>query len=557
MLSYLAVKNYAILENIEVSFEAGMTALTGETGAGKSLLIDAIGLLLGDRATTSIVRTGAEYCEISGLFVNLSKTVKQTLATLDIPCADDELLIRRQISQNSQNRIKVNNRAVTLQDLRMITIYLADIHTQHDTKRLINPETYLSLIDAHDQTLKDTIDVYKKARQNYLSAHQEYVTLQASKASREEKLDFYRFQIEEIKKHQLEADEDVELEQAIDKLRNFDKIYKKIQEVNALLKDNNALESIYDASQSLADVSDYDALYASLSERLKSAYYELEDVQGVVGDQLRALDFDPAELDRLETRQHTLDTLKRKYRKTLQELIAYQEMMEEEIAMFTDFDQALAEKYKALETAFETIKAAAIALTEKRKNAARGIEKALLKVLKDLELKDTRFEVRFNTVVYDDASAVSQFTEAGVDQIDFYLSTNVGEPLKPLSNVASGGELSRIMLALKEILMRKLSVSLMIFDEIDTGVSGFVASQVAEKMYAIAQSTQVLTITHLPQVAARAKHHNLIFKETVDGRTKANIKTLDRNGRIQALAEMISSDKVSDSALKSAEELLK
>ncbi len=557
MLSYLSVKNFAIIENIEVTFEEGMTALTGETGAGKSLLIDAIGLLLGDRATTSIVRTGADYCEVSGLFIQLSDQVKAVLKALDIPYEEEELLIQRQISPSSQNRIKVNRQTITLQDLKQITKYLADIHTQHDTKRLINPETYLELIDHYDESVQTSISAYQEKRQAYLKALSDVNKLISARDSMDEKKDYLTFQLDELKKHNLEKGEEDALDETLEKLENFDKIFQAIKASSTLLKDQNALESIYEASRELESVSSYDALYNSLAERIKSAYFELDDIKDEVNQNLSSLDFDPNELERLESRKHTFETLRRKYRKSIDELVDYIDEIETELSTFANYEDALNEKENALKKTYEELKDKALILREKRQTIAHHIEKTLIQYLVDLELKDAQFDIAFEDVSLDDIYTSNVFKDDGIDTVDFYLSTNLGEPLKPLSRVASGGELSRIMLALKEILIENMHVSLMIFDEIDTGVSGYIASQVAKKMARIAQNTQVIAITHLPQVAARANHHAYIYKSSDDSRTKAFIKTLDHDGRIEALAEMISTDKVTDSARKSAAELLK
>jgi DNA repair protein RecN (Recombination protein N) len=523
MLAFLSVKNVAILENIEVNFNEGMTALTGETGAGKSLLIDAIGLLLGDRASSDIVRTNAEYGRIKGIFTGLSDQVKAALEAIDID-PTDELTITRDISKTSQNRIKINHQTVTLQDLKSITQYLADIHTQHDTKRLINKDTYMALVDAFDNAISNQKAIYKSIRANYLNAHTDYTTM---------------------------------IEEKNTMLENFDTIFQSIKTTKETLSDYNALENIYQASQSLDSVKQFNEDYITLSDRLKSAYYELDDIKDDIAKALSTLDFDPNELEQLQTRKHTLDTLKRKYRKTINELVDYELELNTKINAFENYDDAVNEKKAALQNAFKQLKEAGRTLHDLRHAAAHTIETKLISILKDLELKNTEFKIVLTMAPLSDPMNHTAFKEDGIDTIDFTLSTNKGEALKPLSQVASGGELSRIMLALKEILTEHMNLALLIFDEIDTGVSGFVASQVAEKMYTISKRSQVITITHLPQVAARADHHAYIYKETDQNTTKAYVKELDHEGRIQALAEMISSHKVTQSAIESAKELLK
>ncbi len=556
MLSHLSVKNVAILENIEVNFNEGMTALTGETGAGKSLLIDAIGLLLGDRASSDIVRTNAEYGRIKGIFTGLSDQVKEALRDIDIDPAD-ELTITRDISKTSQNRIKINHNTVTLQDLKSITQYLADIHTQHDTKRLINKDTYMELVDAFDDAIQKQKHSYQEKRNIYLTALDAYKTMAEEKNTMLDKLDYYKFQLQELENHNLVKDEEDTLDEQIELLENFDTIFQSIKTTKETLSDYNALENIYQASQTLDSIKHYNEDFTALSARLKSAYYELDDIKDDIAKALNTLDFDPDELETLQTRKHNLDTLKRKYRKTINELVEYEQELKTKIDAFENYDDALNEKKDALIDAFNALKADARTLHDLRAAAARTIETKLIGILKDLELKHTAFKIELEIAPLTDPMKQSAFKEDGIDTIDFTLSTNKGEALKPLSQVASGGELSRIMLALKEILTEHMNLALLIFDEIDTGVSGFVASQVAEKMYTISKRSQVITITHLPQVAARADHHAYIYKETDLDTTKAYVKDLDHDGRVQALAEMISSHKVTPSAIKSAKELLK
>lgn len=556
MLQYLAVKNFAILENIEVDFQAGMTALTGETGAGKSLLIDAIGLLLGDRASADVVRTGADHCEIKGLFTNLGAPAVNALEALGIDGRDRECMITRQISASSANTIKINRTPVTLQDLRSLTQYLADIHSQHDTKRLINPDTYLSLIDLYDPSVLPLKTQYQKDRENYLKALKDYQTLKNSRQQQLEQHEFQVFQLEELSKHQLEQDEEEALERELEGLRNFDAIFQSLKEATALFNDHQALETIYEASRKLKELGRYDASHETLGSRTESAYYELDDIRETLAAHFETLDFDPQRLEWLETRKHTLDNLKRKYRRTLPELIDFRDTLAEELEQFEQFDETLEARLKTVKSAYQTVCDSSRTLTKKRQDVARVIEQRLVDVLSDLALKETQFNISFKEVVFDDIEMAQPFMAQGTDNVDFLLSTNLGEPLKPLSKVASGGELSRIMLALKELLIGRMVLSLVIFDEIDTGVSGYVAGQVAQKIRNIAMNTQVITITHLPQVAAVADHHYFIYKDSDTSRTRAHIDKLDHSGRIRALAEMMSADVVTEHALKSAQSLL-
>ncbi|MFW6284744.1 MAG: DNA repair protein RecN [Bacillota bacterium] len=557
MLKHLEVKDFAIIENIEVSFEAGMNVLTGETGAGKSLLIDAIGLLLGDRAQSDVVRTNSNEAVVRALFSPLSDHVKNELSTLDIPFEDDELLIERKVKRSSGNLIKMNRETVTLQDLRQVTTHLADIHTQHDTKRLINPTTYLELLDGYDKALIPLKKDYKNAFEHYKEALEQYRKLKEAKETTLEKMDMLRFQLEELKGHDLKKDEEESIEARLKTLENFDTIFTALKEAYGLLEDGEALNDIYESAQALSRVESLDENYKTYRERIESAYYELDDIRQSLYDDVSGMDFDPDELESLQSRQFTLNQLKRKYARSINELVDYQEKIEQDLESFGDYDSALNHAKDAVIKAHETLQAKAKALTDKRKRTAKKIEQALEKELFELELKNASFKIVFEKNDVSDPFNPEAFRPSGADAIDFHLSTNKGEPLKPLKSVASGGELSRIMLALKTLLLMQDTLDLIIFDEIDTGVSGYVASQVAKKMAAISKNVQVLAITHLPQVAAKSDHHYFIYKEEMDERTKTHIDPLDHDGRIKALATMISSDTITEQAMKSARELLK
>jgi DNA repair protein RecN (Recombination protein N) len=557
LLTYISVRNFAIIENIEVTFQPGMTALTGETGAGKSLLIDAIGLLLGDRATTNVVRTGAEQAVVEGIFHIVHPDVKDVLASLDIPQEDNELIVRRQISASNTNIIKINHKVVTLRDLREVTAKLADIHTQDDTHRLIQQDTYLDIIDGFEtKQTASLLATYQSARETYRQEFAKWRRLQSQSNDLMDRLDLLRFQKDELEAYHLDAEEEAELEEAVERMKNFDAIYQALATTKAKLDEHDALGTIFDAARELHPVTSISATYQTLKERFESNYYELYDVYETLQQELDALDYNPAQLDRDIERLNDLGALKRKYRKSIPELIAYLEQITFDIDNIDHYDDVLEDQRQAVVAAYETACAAGRDLTELRRRTATYIETELLDILSDLELPQTQFEVQFTE--RDDTGALdgSYLLENGIDEVDFLLTTNVGEPLKPLSKSASGGEMSRIMLGFKNLLARSLHVSLMIFDEIDTGVSGFVAFQVAKKMKEIAKTAQVICITHIPQVAAISEHHLLITKDVMDGRTRAHIRSIDGDERVREIAGMISGDAITPASLASATELL-
>lgn len=558
MLSYISVKNFAIIENIEVNFKQGMTALTGETGAGKSLLIDAIGLLLGDRATSNVVRTGENKAIVEGIFKYQNEKITTLLKDLDIDDNDSELLIRRQITSNNNNVIKVNGQNVTLAQLKEITNLLADIHTQHDTHRLINQETYLDIIDGFQSEMTHLmIENYQTDLQNYKKELKEYNRLLSSNDELLERLDLMKFQKEELESYNLDINEEKELEEEVEKMLNFDKIYQSLNEAVSLLNQTNAIDRIYDASKLIDNVKEFNQTYEDLNKRFESSYFELNDVFQELQSEIDSLDFNPRILDQYQDRLNSLSSLKRKYRKDLPELIDYLAQITKDINNIDNFDDVIIDQENKVKEAFEVVKNSALKLTNIRRKTSDFIETELVSILSDLELKKAQFQISFLNEVPTDFKKSSVFLENGIDVVDFLITVNVGEPLKPLSKSASGGEMSRIMLGLKNLLVQSLKLSLIIFDEIDTGVSGYVANQVAKKMESISDSTQVICITHIPQVAATSDHHLFISKSVRDGRTYSSIKELSGTDRIKEIATMISGETISEAALLSAQELLK
>lgn len=557
MLSYISVTNFAIIENIEVDFKKGMTALTGETGAGKSLLIDAIGLLLGDRATTNIVRTGSDKAIVEGVFVFSSSKIKNTLKDLGINSEDNELIIKRQITTSNNNVIKVNGSTVTLSQLKEVASLLADIHTQFDTHRLINPQTYIDIIDGfeNEKTIR-LVNNYQEKLRLYKKELKELNILKNSNNDLIERLDLMKFHVEELESYNLDINEEIDLLDKVEKMENYDKIYQSLNEAIVLLESTSAIDNIFTASKKIENIKEYSESFDLINKRVNESYYELIDAFEELKNEADRLDFDPKVLDTYQERLNILNTLKRKYRKELPDLIDYLDKTKEDISNIDNFDEVIRAKDEDVKKAFDTVKGLALNLNKLRKETSKYIESELLKTLADLELKKTNFRIEFLNMIDNIHLNSSQFFSNGFDEVDFLITTNIGEPLKALSKSASGGEMSRIMLGLKNLLVKSLELSLIIFDEIDSGVSGYVASQVAKKMKSISKTTQVICITHIPQVAALADNHLFISKSVEEGRTKAHIKELLKEDRIQEIAQMISGDHVTISAIESARELL-
>ncbi len=558
MLTYISVKNFAIIENIEVTFNEGMTSLTGETGAGKSLLIDAIGLLLGDRATSNVVRTGSSKALVEGIFKYKNPKIAKVLKSLDIESENNELIIKRTITPSNNNIIKINGITVTLKELRLVTSLLADIHTQLDTHRLINPLTYLDIIDGFKQEeTEKLLQEYNILVSNYRKELKEFNRLKNASSDLLERLDLMKFQVQEIQSYDLVEEEEETLEKEVELMKNFDTIYQVLGQTKTLLENQNSIDTIYDASRELEEIAELNDTYKTIQQRFSSSYYELEDVFETLKDELSSLDFDPHLLDEHQNRLNTLDTLKRKYRKSIPEIMEYYQKIKKDIENIDNYDEVLQDQENNVEKQFLVAFKKGLEISDLRHQTAVFIEKELLDILADLELSRTNFKVEFKNELEPHYLSPNIFTENGIDEVDFLLTTNIGEPLKPLSKSASGGEMSRIMLGFKNLLTKSLGLSLIIFDEIDTGVSGYVAFQVAKKMMEISNTTQVICITHIPQVASLSNHHLQISKESHDGRTYASIKTLSGDSRVHEIAQMISGSTVTNAAIESARELLR
>jgi DNA repair protein RecN (Recombination protein N) len=550
MLKRLTIANLAIIENIDVSFKEGFTVLTGETGAGKSLVIDSLSLLLGARASSDLIRAGEEAASIKGEFELHSAQLEAILSSLNVPSLDGQIVIERIIGR-TRNSIKVNGVAVTLADLNRISKYLADIHNQFDFEKILNPENYLEIIDGFSYDLTSS---YKKDYAALLLRYKEkkaaYGTLIEKKNQLDASRDFYEYQYKELKAADLKEGEEEKIASEISLLKNYDKIYSLSQEANAIIHED-FMDRLFELNKLLEKLSEYQAQYKEPHDKLDNTYYEVIDVLDGLKKNLERLDYDPNELNDLEQRDSDLSALKRKYKKTLPELIAYRDELAGSLGENADFEGAIAEAKKEMDEAFAAAKQKGDELTIVRKKIAKSIEKELESNMKDLLLK-AKFQVSFLPVAPDETALL----ENGLDQVDFLIETNVGEGLKSLSKVISGGEASRIMLAFKAVFIKANKISTVIFDEIDTGISGETAQAVARKIHDISLSSQVIAITHMPQVASLSDHHILISKDVKGNRTYAHIKELTLDEKIRQVAYLISGGEVTEKQLEYAQEMV-
>lgn len=557
MLLSLTVQDFAIIEDIHIDFKSGMTVLTGETGAGKSLIIDTISLLLGQRADSDMVRYGKKKAIIIGCFDYQNDKIDELLERFNIP-KEKVLTIERHIAINGNNLIKLNGIGIPLTLLKQIASVLANIHTQGDTFKLFDPDTYLDFITPiSDIQYEKLFNQYTIAYASYLKVYQQYDRVLKGQKESQEKLENLQYERQELSSFQLYSGIDEELKNEISKLENYDKIYSNLSAAyEKLNNDYFSNDQIYEASIHLKKISDLDEEYEKVYQLLSDSYYQLEEALGLLSKQITSLDFNQEELNLKIEAYQNIEKIKSKYHKTVDELLAYLDEITLQIDMIENYDDVLKRNYDYLKEAFNMVSLAAKSLSDYRKAYAKKIEQGILKECKELDLEQTRFEIVFEEVKLDDLLNCSIFTDTGVDKVNLCISFNEGEPLKPLHKVASGGEMSRIMLAFKSFFAKQTTLSLMVFDEIDTGVSGSTAKKIAIKLHAIATFTQVLCITHLPQVASIGDAHIHIYKEVYEHRTTTHFKYLNLQERIEEVAMMLSGDKMSIYALEHAKSLL-
>lgn len=554
MLIKLKVQNFAIIEDIEIAFKDGLTVLTGETGAGKSLIIDCIGLLLGERAASEMIRQGEEKAIVLGVFDNQSPIVKAALEKANIPEKDGLIEIKRTISAN-KNVVKINDTTVTLADLKNIMSLIADIHQQFDMVKLFNNENYLAMVDGFNarlvnQYLEKYLTCYALLKKQSETYHSLVKRIDEFNKNQEA----YEYAYNEIKALNLKEGEEEEIASEIALLENYDKIYSLLMESKELM-DGEALSNIYQIKENINKLSEYQNEYQEYLSRLDNAYYELEDMFEDIKKKVSYLNYDPEHLDALIERSHAINSLKKKHNKDFNELIKYQDELNELLKYKEDYSILLKEEKEKLSTIYEETYVAAMDLHKVREDIGLNITKDLEKTLSELGLS-CRFNVAVNSKEKSDELDISIFTDSGIDTIEFYIETNIGEGLKPLAKVVSGGELSRIMLAIKLLYVKAQKINTIIFDEIDTGISGDVASKVAKKIKELSFSHQVITITHLPQVASLSDHHIRIAKKVSNNRTYTTIKELSLDEKIYEVASLISSGKVTDKQLEYAKEMV-
>lgn len=534
MINHISIRNFAIIEEAEIDFDEGLCVITGETGSGKSVVIEAISLALGSRADSSFVRHGAD------------KAVIELTADIN----EEDIVIRREVSAAGKNLCRLNGELVTLSELSRVCAKLAEIHGQYDNQSLLNPENHTGILDAFGKDkIAPLARAYAQSYDLYVKAASDLRRLLSAEKENARKLDYYRYEKSEIDKANLKPGEYEELTDRVSVLSNSEKIFEGVE--NALSSvggENGALAALGSALASLRSVSGYSQDIEKMLETTESLYYELQDVESGLSSMADTLTFEPGEIDACISRIDLIDNLKKKYGSTIEEILDYRDKIAAELDVIENFDDEKARLTAAEIAAKSELIKRASALTEARHNAAEILEKKIVKELSELNFSAAEFKVSFTKL---DSPGPD-----GAETAEFLISANRGEPLKPLSKTASGGEISRIMLAIRNITGESDGIPTMFFDEIDAGISGVTASVVGRKLRQIAENHQIICITHLPQIAAMGDSNYRIYKESDESSTFTHVEKLSEDEKTAEIARLLGGDNITETTLKSARELI-
>lgn len=540
MISHIRIKDFAIIDTIELDFHDGLNIITGETGAGKSIIIEAVSLALGSRADTAFIRSGKD------------KAVVQMIADLD----GEDYIITRELSAGGKNICRINDEIVPLAQLSKLCRRIADVHGQYDHQSLLNPENHLKLIDTyHEKEISPVLDQVSELYQKYSDTKHELSSLLAGQAEAERKRDFMRFELSEINTAKPYAEEDEELAQKLNLLQNSERIYQNLSGIYEILYDSSPSTSdgMGKSLHLLQEISGFSEDISRFHDELSDAYYKLEDLITEIRKFRDSISFSPEVLEETINRLNTLDSLKRKYGGTIEKVLEYKEKIEIELERIENIDAIRDSLTKELSESEKELAAKSCELTALRRKAARDIERRINEELKELNFKDTVFSVFFHS----GETAKPNYSANGTDRIEFLITTNKGETPKPLAKIASGGEISRIMLAFKQIIGDFDRIPTMIFDEIDVGISGITASIVGKKLLDISRRHQIICITHLPQIAAFGDHHYKIDKSAESGATLTTVTPLGHDEKVGEIARLLGGINITETTLKSAEELIR
>ena len=553
MLSLLHIENIALIQSADIRFEPGFNVLTGETGAGKSIVIDSIGAVLGERTSRELIRTGAKSALVTAVFTQVPP-----LPWLDengFPTGEEELLLQRELQGDGRNVCRIDGKLVTVAQLRELGRQLLNIHGQHDGQQLLDPASHLGYLDQFGGC-QPLLESYQQAYRKWHDIRREMDKLQMDEAERSRRVDTLNYQIQELERAQLKAGEDEELSARRTLLRSAGRLMEAVQSAEFALSGDEdrdgACSLIAQAEGEVQGVSSISPELSELSEKLTALRCAADDAADTLRDLSRSFDFSPGELDQVEERLDLLYRLRKKYGPTVEDMLAYLDRCRKELDQIQYADDTLARLEKELKKAQKEAVRRGEVLSQARREAAGALQARVQEELRQLDMPKVQFQTEFTP-----KGGEAGMDETGLDEVQFLMSANLGEALKPIQKVASGGELARIMLALKNVLAEGDQIGTLVFDEVDTGVSGRAAQKVAEKMAQVARGKQVLCVTHLPQIAAMADTHFSVQKGEREGRTYTRLERLDRSQRREELARLIGGASITPSLLESAEELLR
>ena len=550
MLLEISIKNFAIIESISLNFEQGMTVLTGETGAGKSIIIDAMNMMLGARATTEVIRHGAPKAEIEGLFsIESNRALEEIFDEQGLELSD-EIIIRREILQNGRSISRVNGQMVNLSVLRTIGQQLVDIHGQHDQEELMRPHRHIQMLDEFgDTSFFELKEAYQMSFDNYRRMRKQVLDIKKNQQEHKARIEMLEFQMAEIEAANLKAGEDVTLNQERDRLLNHKHIADTLTNAYSMLDNEefSSLANVRSAMNDMESLEEFDPEYREISSSLSESYYVLEDITKRLEFIIDDLDFDGNRLMQVESRLDLIHTITRKYGGSVDDVLEYFAKITDEYNLLTGNNLSSEDMEIELKKLEKNLVDLAGQVAQARHKIAQDLEAEIKQELQDLYMEKAQFQVRFSQ---------GKFSREGNESVEFYISTNPGEDFKPLVKVASGGELSRLMLAIKSAFSRKEGKTSIVFDEVDTGVSGRVAQAIAQKIHKIGQHGQVLAISHLPQVIAIADYQFFIEKISNEHSTVSTVRLLTVEERIEEVAKMLAGENVTEAALTQARELL-
>ena len=553
MLSLLHIENIALIQSADIRFEPGFNVLTGETGAGKSIVIDSIGAVLGERTSRELIRTGAKSALVTAVFTQVPPL--PWLEENGFPTGEEELLLQRELQGDGRNVCRIDGKLVTVAQLRELGRQLLNIHGQHDGQQLLEPASHLGYLDQFG-ACRPLLESYREAYRKWHDIRREMDKLQMDEAERSRRVDTLNYQIQELERAQLKAGEDEELSARRTLLRSAGKLMEAVQSAEFALSGDEdrdgACSLIAQAEGEVQGVSSISPELSELSEKLTALRCAADDAADTLRDLSRSFDFSPGELDQVEERLDLLYRLRKKYGPTVEDMLSYLDRCRKELDQIQYADDTLARLEKDLKKAQKEAARRGEVLSQARREAAGALQARVQEELRQLDMPKVQFQTEFTP-----KGGEAGMDETGLDEVQFLMSANLGEALKPIQKVASGGELARIMLALKNVLAEGDQIGTLVFDEVDTGVSGRAAQKVAEKMAQVARGKQVLCVTHLPQIAAMADTHFSVQKGEREGRTYTRLERLDRSQRREELARLIGGASITPSLLESAEELLR